>query len=300
MTRAVASLSAAALMLLAPACAQDEAQSEESAVSDALPAEVAAAPDDWREVAPEHLLRMDTDRGRILIEFAPDFAPNHVERISTLAGEGFYDGIEFHRVIEGFMAQGGDPTGTGGGGSRYPDLRAEFTARVEFDDEVRRVAEAQGTAQPIEISYRNGFVVAHQPTALAAMTGDNRVNAFMLHCAGVTSMARTGNPHSANSQFFLMRGASPHLDAQYTTWGRVVHGLDVVLSLAVGEPPAQPSRILEARVMSELPEGERDRAWVMRTSSESFASALEAQLEAQGQSFDPCEWPAPSAAALAE
>jgi len=129
----------------------------------------------------ETTLIMELEHGRVAIELLPDLAPQHVERIKTLARQGFYDNVPFHRVIEGFMAQGGDPTGTGTGGSDLPDLPAEFS-----------------------------------PAAKARFV------------RGTCGMARTSNPDSANSQFFIMFAPAPSLDGQYTIWGRVVSGMDAV------------------------------------------------------------------------
>ena len=134
--------------------------------------------------------------GDVVIRLRPDLAPLHVARIRELAEEGFYDGVVFHRVIDGFMAQGGDPTGSGMGGSDKPDLPAEFS---------------------------------REP-----------------HVRGVASMARSQNPNSANSQFFICFDACRFLDGQYTVWGEVVEGMEHVDALPKGEPPRAPGRIVKA------------------------------------------------------
>ncbi|MFA6219243.1 MAG: peptidylprolyl isomerase [Erythrobacter sp.] len=136
--------------------------------------------------------------GDVVIKLRPDLAPGHVERIATLAREGFYDGVVFHRVIPGFMAQGGDPTGTGMSGSDKPDLKAEFN---------------------------------NEP-----------------HVRGVCSMARTNQPHSANSQFFICFDDAGFLDRQYTVWGQVESGMEHVDALPKGEPPREPGKIVKAVV----------------------------------------------------
>ena len=136
--------------------------------------------------------------GDVVIKLRSDLAPGHVERIAGLASEGFYDGVVFHRVIPGFMAQGGDPTGTGMGGSKLPDLKAEFN---------------------------------NEP-----------------HVRGTCSMARTGYPHSANSQFFICFDDAGFLDRQYTVWGQVENGMEHVDALPVGEPPREPGKIVKATV----------------------------------------------------
>jgi peptidylprolyl isomerase len=151
---------------------------------------------------PENTLIFTLDSGPVTIRLRPDLAPGHVERIKELAREGFYDGVVFHRVIPGFMAQGGDPTGTGTGGSTKPDLRAEFS---------------------------------REP-----------------HVRGVCSMARTSNPHSANSQFFICFTTAPHLDGDYTVWGEVAEGMEHIDALPKGEPPREPGKILTARVAADV------------------------------------------------
>jgi cyclophilin family peptidyl-prolyl cis-trans isomerase len=140
----------------------------------------------------------DGKTGEVKIKLRPDLAPGHVQRIKELTGEGFYDGIKFHRVIDGFMAQGGCPQGTGMGGSDKPDLQAEF------NDEP--------------------------------------------HVRGACSMARTNNPNSANSQFFIVFDDARFLDRQYTVWGQVIEGMENVDALPKGEPPREPGRIVKATV----------------------------------------------------
>jgi len=156
---------------------------------------------------PENTIVFDIDTtdpatsGQVTIALRPDLAPEHVARIKELVREGFYDGTPFHRVIEGFMAQGGDPTGTGMGGSEKPDLKAEFTNAA--------------------------------------------------HKRGVASMARAMDPNSANSQFFICTADCPFLDGQYTVWGEVTEGMEVVDALPKGEPVPNPGRIVKAWVAAD-------------------------------------------------
>ena len=149
----------------------------------------------------ENMLYMDLEDGRVVIELRPDLAPKHVARIKELARAGFYDGIVFHRVIPGFMAQTGDPTGTGRGGSDKPDLPAEFS--------------------------NEPFV------------------------RGTVGMARTSDPNSANSQFFINYAETPHLNGQYTVWGQVVEGMEHLDQIAKGEPPASPDKIVKMQVAAD-------------------------------------------------
>jgi peptidylprolyl isomerase len=141
-------------------------------------------------------LTLTLDTGDVVITLRPDLAPNHVTRISELANEGFYNGVVFHRVIDGFMAQGGDPTGSGMSGSSKPNLKAEFN---------------------------------REP-----------------HVRGVCSMARSTNPDSANSQFFICLDDATFLDKQYTVWGVVESGMEHVDALPKGEPPRVPGKIVKA------------------------------------------------------
>ncbi len=143
------------------------------------------------------VLNLDSG-GDVVIKLRPDLAPGHVERIKELVGEGFYDGVVFHRVIPGFMAQGGDPSGTGRGGSNKPNLKAEFSKAP--------------------------------------------------HSRGAVSMARTSDPNSANSQFFICFDDARFLDGQYTVWGQVESGMEHVDALPKGEPPREPGKIIKATV----------------------------------------------------
>ena len=151
-------------------------------------------------------LILDLKDGPVKIKLRSDLAPNHVERIKTLAGSGFYDGVVFHRVIPGFMAQTGDPTGTGSGGSDLPDLKAEFSSEK--------------------------------------------------HKRGTVSAARSANPNSANSQFYICFGDAPWLDRQYSVWGEVVEGMDNVDKIKKGGEhnngtiSGEPDKILKARIES--------------------------------------------------
>jgi len=161
-------------------------------------------------LTPENTVYLDLSYGRVVIQLRPDLAPLHVERVKTLCAEGFYDGTPFHRVIEGFMAQGGDPTGTGTGGSKLPNLPAEFTNKAHF---------------------------------LRATVG----------------AARTSEPNSANSQFFIMFAPAPSLDNQYTIWGRVVQGMEFVDRIKRGSGPnglvKDPDRIVHMRLATAANKG---------------------------------------------
>ena len=146
-------------------------------------------------------LKLELETGDVIIETLDDKAPKHVEQITRLAEDGFYDDLTFHRVIDGFMAQGGCPNGTGMGGSDKPNLQAEFNPEP--------------------------------------------------HVRGTCSMARTNQPHSGNSQFFICFEDAGFLDNQYTVWGKVTDGMDVVDQLQKGEPPRNPDSIVSMKVAAD-------------------------------------------------
>lgn len=159
-----------------------------------------------KNINPENTLVIELESGKVYLELYPEKAPEHVKRITELASEGFYDGIVFHRVIPGFMAQTGDPTGTGMGGSDKPDLKAEF----------------------------------------------NDVK----HVRGTASMARSQNPNSANSQFFICFEPAPHLDGQYTVWGQVIEGMDNIDKIKKGNSYSGqvngPDKMIKVRLLKDF------------------------------------------------
>jgi len=159
-----------------------------------------------QQLDPNNTIYMDLKYGRVVIELFPKLAPKTVQRIKTLADQGFYDNTPFHRVIPGFMAQGGDPTGTGTGGSKLPDLPLEATTEWHF-------------------------------------------------LRGTCGMARTSNPDSGNSQFFIMFAPAPSLDGKYTIWGQVVKGMEYVDQIKPGTGPdgmvTDPDRIIRMRVAAD-------------------------------------------------
>ncbi|MGZ3368009.1 MAG: peptidylprolyl isomerase, partial [Caulobacteraceae bacterium] len=173
---------------------------------------------EWRTVDPQNLLVIDSTKGRILVEMIPEVAPQSVARIKELAKEHFYDGLTFHRVVAGFMAQGGDPKGTGEGGSSKPDVPGEFA--------FRRGATAPYVKLTVDNGLEDGFVksmvVRGQNSDLAVMTADGKVSGWGLWCPGTAGMARANDPNSANSQFYLMLGFNAGLERKYTPWGRVL------------------------------------------------------------------------------
>ncbi len=186
----------AAIAIAAAAFAPSGVVAQEAA---AAPAAVPVAPS---AALPENILHLDLSTGgRVTIQLYPEVAPGHIDRIKTLTRQGFYNGVIFHRVIDGFMAQTGDPKGTGQGGSELPDLKAEFSK--------------------------------------------------LPHLRGTVSMARTNEPDTANSQFFIVFQPRFALDNKYTVFGRVMSGMQFVDAIERGEPPASPSRVVQASIAAD-------------------------------------------------
>ncbi|HEY0598876.1 peptidylprolyl isomerase [Brevundimonas sp.] len=254
----------------------------------AAPAFAQTAPADWRTVAPENLLVIDTAKGRILVELEPRMAPQAVARVRGLADQGFYDGLKFHRVIPDFMAQTGDPMGTGQGGSDLPDLAAEFQFRRGRDGGfVPVMAAPRGQA-----GLFGSMPVVTQPDAQMMVTADFKAGAEGRFCPGVVGMARASSPDSANSQFFLMTGPKDELDGKYSPFGRVVAGMDVVRALKAGSEAengavADPDVMTRARTAAALPEAERPGVRV------ATGAALQDEIArvraARGAAFDICD-----------
>ncbi len=257
---------------------------------------LAQAASSWRTVPADRLLVIDTSKGRVLVELLPDVAPAHVQRVTTLASEGFYDGHVFHRVIEDFMAQTGDPTGTGSGGSALPDVEAELSFRRGRDSSFLLVE----NSGPGMRGLIHGLPVVTQPDSQMMVTADFKVGAQTLFCPGVVGMARAGNLNSANSQFFLMSGREDNLNAMYTAFGRVVGGMDVVRAIKTG-PEAEDGRVGEnpdtmvrVRLASAIPEGERPVVEVLRDTSTEAAQVVAEARAARGADFNICDVQLPS------
>ncbi len=249
---------------------------------------------EWRTPDPENVLVFDTSKGRIIVEMAPAVAPNHVERVRTLARAGFYDGLSFFRVIDSFMAQTGDPQNTGIGGSDLPDLQAEYPFRRGPAPAFTLVDRLPGdfrTPSATEVGFLGVLPVRTLPSMQMMLAADGKVTSWGLFCPGVMGMARASSPHSANSQFFFMRQAYPSLDNDYTAWGRVIVGLDVVRAIKVGEPVAAPQDTMKTvRVLADLPAAQRPKVQVLDVAGPTFrAMVADAKAKAGGRPLNPCD-----------
>ncbi|MEM5517804.1 peptidylprolyl isomerase [Henriciella sp. AS95] len=284
----IASTAAAGLALVAAvACAQETpsadtetapAEAAEPAAPQFTMADVEAAPETWREVEPDNLWILETNKGRIIVEMLPEVAPKHVEQFRAITKSGDYDGTVFHRVIDDFMAQGGDIFALKGRESGLPDIPGEFIFRR---DPSEMTMNPIGPEQDAKQGLYKGFPMASQAQFVAEMTADNMLDSWIPHCPGVVSTARTDDPNSANSQFFLMRHQASHLDKNYTAWGRVVDGFDVVRAIKKGPKPngtpiENPDVLNKAVMASDLPEAERPVVYVQRTDTQAWTDKLAA------------------------
>ena len=251
---------------------------------------VVAQTAEWRTVSPDNLWVIDTSKGRVLVELEPRAAPSHIERIRTLTNRGFYDGLKFHRVLPNFMAQTGDPQGTGAGGSDLPDVKGEFTFRRGRDSGFVAVENSGPGVRGI----MGSLPIMTQPDAQMFVTADFKTTAGGLFCPGVAGMARAGSPDSANSQFFLMTGQNDNLNGAYTAFGRVVQGLDVLKTLKAGSEAedgkvANPDVMTKVQLASALPEAQRPVVRVAVPGSAPFNAAVEAARAARGAQFGICD-----------
>jgi peptidylprolyl isomerase len=250
---------------------------------------IGAAPADWRPLDAENTLVIGTTKGDVVVELRPEFAPQGVARIKQLAREGVYDGLQFHRVIDGFVAQTGNPDNRDGGTSKHPDLPPEFSFRIA--PELATVVVERSDA-------REGFVGATPFQAVSAgeqaLRPDPRIRGWGAYCPGVMGMGRQADPGTANSEIFFMRAPARRLDHEYTVVGRVVSGLEAIRTVAVGEPPKVPDLMLKVRVLADLPPSERPRIEVMETRGPAFQARLAALKREKGAAFTVCDVEVPS------
>ena len=243
---------------------------------------IASAPESaWRTVDPEDLVHLVTNKGDVWIEIQDEFTPIHAARIRELAETNWLDWKVFHRVIDGFMAQGGGAVDNPSINAPFDPIQAEFTIRrdpneILVNEIQERPAVPRGPMA--QAGYWNGFPVGTQPSALAGIVADGRVESWLLHCDGAAAMARTNDPNSGNAQFYIVRGEAEHLNTQYTVWGKVRQGQDVVESLNVGTQGQtlgfRPDIIEEFEMASDM--ADAPVVQVMDTSSPSFSAYLEA------------------------
>jgi peptidylprolyl isomerase len=238
---------------------------------------------EWFPLQPADTLVIDTTKGRIVIEMRPDLAPLAVARVVQLSREHVYDGLLFHRVIDHFVDQTGNPNNHDGGVSSHPNLPPEFSSTIDS-----KQIDAIATQSSDGVS---GFDGVQPIVAMPMMRHPGRWRAWGAYCTGVVGMGRQAAIDTGNSEIFFMRDAARRLDHDYTVWGRVVAGQDVVRAIEVGEPPAHPDRMVRVRLMADMPEAQRPQLEVIDTSSSTFRQTVKAIRSREGADFTLCDVP---------
>ncbi|WP_300554302.1 peptidylprolyl isomerase [Maricaulis sp.] len=300
----------ASLALATTACAREAETAEtgsEGAAAVAVSQEASAAPvfdfpeDAWRDLDPENTLYIETNHGLVVVELAPEFAPAHVERMKTLARDQFYDFLVWHRVIDGFMAQAGGTRSNPSHRTDLPSLQAEFTVQRGPELAISELMPRQVSPTLPQIGqagFWNSFPAGTQPIAQAMITATGQVQSWLLHCQGAAAMARTSDPNSAGSQFYITRGDAEHLNATYTVWGRVRYGQEAINAIEEGTlfetEGFTPDVIRSMRVEADIAEDERTNIQVVDSTHPAFNAYLDSLRDASGALPDVCEIDIPS------
>lgn len=237
-----------------------------------------AAAQDWQRLDPAQVLVIDSSAGTIYVEMRPDMASLAVARIKQLAREGVYDGLQFHRVIAGFVAQTGNPNNRDGGVSKHPDLAPEFVFKMRPDGGALIAGQSSDAVRGLLGSVPFEGVPAASARAWGA------------YCTGVAGMGRQDDKNSANSEIFFMLAPARRLDRDYTVWGRVVVGLDVLQRLAVGEPPKTPDVMRRVRVLSDL--ADAGSVWI--ASDAQLRQRIAQTRASKGADFSVCDLEVPA------
>jgi peptidylprolyl isomerase len=232
---------------------------------------VVAADKEWRTLDPENAILLTLPHGKVVIELAPQFSPNHVERFKTLAQQGYYDGNKFYRVIDGFVTQGGPEDGSAKDKAITP-LKIEGDFTIDKDWSFTLVQEHDLFAP--QTGFKDGFALGRD---------NNEKKAWLLHCPGVIAMARTNDPDTATSHFYITNGQAPrYLDRIMTVFGRVVYGMNHVqaitrTSVIEGDTPVDPkdfTPMVKVQLMSDLPKEQQIRLAIKNTEHPSYAKKL--------------------------
>ena len=236
----------------------------------------------WRELNPENTIFVEMLKGLVVIELNPTFAPETVKQFKQLAGDRFYDGLSFYRVIDGFVAQGGDGSDLGEL-SNVPLLDAEF--EIDWNEEFRYMHVQSPDMFAPETGIIDGFAVARDPS---------RDKVWLTHCPGTVAMARNDDPDSSRTDFYIVIGQAPrYLDRNMNIFGRVVYGMDVVQRIERGpilgngiiQDETVSSRISKMLLLSEIPEEDRLKVYVVDTSNEGFKKLLKDRLNRKQKFF---------------
>lgn len=238
----------------------------------------ATAATPWKAVDAENVLVIDSSRGRILVELHPEMAPNAVARIKLLARRGTYDGLQFWRVLPGFVAQTGDPGNHDGGKTELPNLAPEFTFKLSDDIPHTVVARPQGLSE--------GFIGA-MPYVAAQPLKPGPARAWGSYCTGVMGMGRDEPLDSANAEIFFMLAAVPRLDRDYTAVGQVIAGQTVLNKLNSGEPAPNADIVTHVQILADLKAA--PKVEIMDTQSRAFRHLVSRARARKGADFSICD-----------
>ncbi|MEZ5897620.1 MAG: peptidylprolyl isomerase, partial [Parvularculaceae bacterium] len=253
-----------------------------------------SAPADWREIPADETLVIELERGRVVVALSPVLAPAHVEQVRTLTREKFYDGLSFYRVIDGFVAQGGDPFGERDVKSAKAEMKAEFVSDIGEDFSFFALPDADGFAP------QSGFA-ASLPVGVDRAVG----KAWHLHCAGAFAFGRGNEEDSASTEFYIALQPQRYLDRNLSVFGRVIDGMAHLQALRRVTPPESKDddlgeTIISMRMASDLPEDERPRFEILDSASPAFAAFAEARRNRPEEFFyfrpnylDICQMPVP-------
>ena len=250
---------------------------------------VHAAESDWRAADPQNVLVIDTEKGRLYIELHPEMAPKAVERVKLLARRGTYDGLKFHRVIPGFVAQTGNPNNHDSGKTELPNLKPEFRFRLNAAMPHMVVARPSG--------LNEGFMgalpyISVDETRMAA-NPDRAVHAWATHCTGTMGMGRDDMPvDSANSEIYFMLAPTQRLDHEYTLFGQVIAGDGVLQALNAGEPPEHPDSMIHVQVLADMQKAPRIE--ILNTQSAAFTALAAQKRQEMGADFSICDITVPA------
>jgi peptidylprolyl isomerase len=242
----------------------------------------AAGEPTWRELNPENTVFVEMPAGLVIIELNPAFAPETVKQFKQLAGDRFYDGLGFYRVIDGFVAQGGDGSDLGEL-SNVPLIDAEF--EIDWNEEFSYMHVQSPDMFAPETGFIDGFSVARDPS---------RNKVWLTHCPGIVAMARNDDPDSSRTDFYIVIGQAPrYLDRNMNIFGRVVYGMDIVQQIKRGpaqdngiiQDEAESSRISKMQLLAEIPEEIRLKVYVMDTSNKGFKKLLKGRLNRKQKFF---------------
>lgn len=239
--------------------------------------------DDWRTLDPANTLIIESSKGRIIIEMRPEMAAKAVERIKLLTREKIYDGLQFHRVIPKFVAQTGNPNNKDGGGTSYPNLPPEMIFRLNTSLIDTFASKSSDAAS----GFLGSVPFQSLPINEANKNSQTPLRSWGAHCLGSAGMGRNEARDSANSELYFMLDATRRLDRDYTVFGRVVIGTDVLLKLAHGEPPAQPDIMKSVRVLADLPVAERPKVSI--ASVQVINRIIEKTRQERGADFSICD-----------